>query len=158
MPVVLTFSFILSPPFNHFNLFYTVFTNGYDRRRGYFYSDCPKDAVYFVIKDRYTILGEKAFWNCVSLKTIKLPKSIKTINRYAFFNCLSLETIVLPPSLMTLGDRAFVNCSLLQTIVLPPSLTTLGDYAFVNCSSLQNIDLPPSITTMGDNVFGKGKY
>jgi len=128
------------------------FTNGndsaYDR-----YTDCPKDAVEFEIKDGYTIIGESAFKDCVSLKNIKLPKSIKRINTNAFYNCSSLQKIDLPSSLTTLGDHAFFNCSSLQSIVLPSSLTTLGYQAFFNCTSLQKIDLPPSLTTLSDSAF-----
>ena len=85
----------------HLNLFYTEFSG----------DDCPRDAVDFEVKDGYTIIGECAFQNCVSLKTIKLPKYIKTINASAFFKCMLLQTIDLPLSLTTLGMAAFYNCS-----------------------------------------------
>jgi len=118
--------------------------NGYDGRC-LVYSDCPKDAVDFVVEDGYTIIGVWAFSDCVSLKTIKLPKSIKIINYKAFFNCSSLQKIDLPPSLTTLGDAAFEFCSSLQKIDLPPSLTTLSGSTFKYCSSLKEITGPPSL-------------
>jgi len=109
------------------------------------YRDCPEDAVDFEVQDSFTIIGDFAFYDCVSLKNIKLPKSIKSINKIAFYNCSSLQKIDLPPSLTTLGDYAFENCSSLQKIDLPPSLTTLSDSAFENCRSLKEITGPPSL-------------
>ena len=99
MPVALTFSFIGHLYSRHSNL--TYFTQNFIE------GVCPKDPVDFEVKDDYTIIGEWAFEDCVSLKTIKLPKSIKTINESAFYNCSSLQTIDLLPSLTTLGDDAF---------------------------------------------------
>jgi len=117
------------------------------------YGDCPKDAVEYEVKDGYTMIGYGAFYNCVSLKTIKRPESIKSINAGAFMNCSSLQEIDLPSSLTTLGDCVFRNCSSLQKMDLPSSLTTLGDEVFAGCSSLHKINLPPSLITVGDNVF-----
>jgi len=115
------------------------------------YSDCPKDAVEFEVKDGYTLIGDSAFYNCESLKTVKLPESIKTINEDAFYNCSSLQKIDLPLSLTTLGDSAFQNCSSLQKIDLPLSLTTLGKYTFSGCSSLKEINGPPSLMMQFEN-------
>ena len=97
-PFALTFSFILSPL--KFNLFYKEFSG----------DDGPKDALDFEVKDGYTIIGWNDFDACVSLKTIKLPKSIKSISTGTFHNCSLLQKIDLPPSLTTLGICAFKNC------------------------------------------------
>jgi len=43
-----------------------------------------RDKVDFEVKDEHTILGEWAFINFVSLKTIKLLKYIKRIKKGAF--------------------------------------------------------------------------
>jgi len=109
------------------------------------YSDCPKDAVEFEVQDGYTRIGHAAFSYCRSLKTIKLPNSIKFIDRAAFFNCLSLQKIDLPSSLTALGDVVFYNCTSLQKVNLPPSLITLGKDVFGYCSSLKEINGPPSL-------------
>ena len=135
-PVALTFSFILAI---QIKIFYTEFSQG----------GCPIDAAFFVAKDGFTIIGKHAFYNCVSLKTIKLPKSIKKIGWDAFNKFLSLETIHLPPSLTTLGDFAIYNCLSLKTTDLPSSLTTLGENTFCNYLSLETTNLSPSLTTLG---------
>merc|ERR1740124_1116569 len=98
------------------------------------------------------MIGRYAFYNCDSLKTIKLPNSIKTIN-HAFQNCSSLQKIDLPPSIKTINRGAFSNCSSLETIDIPPSLTTLGERAFDNCGSLEEVFIQGPIPLIRRRTF-----
>merc|ERR1740124_1249392 len=98
------------------------------------------------------MIGRYAFYNCDSLKTIKLPNSIKTIN-HAFQNCSSLQKIDLPPSIKTINRGAFSNCSSLETIDIPPSLTTLGERAFDNCGSLEEVIIQGPIPLIRRRTF-----
>ena len=87
-----------------------------------------------VVPDSVNEIGEKAFYCCESLKTIKLGKGLNVIGEYAFSNCSSLTgDLVIPDSVTTIKERAFNNCSRLLTVTLGENLESLGDYAFAGC-------------------------
>ena len=54
-----------------------------------------------------TSIGEHAFHNCSSLKSITLPEGVKSIGEYAFGGCSCLASITLPESVTSIGHRAF---------------------------------------------------
>ena len=68
--------------------------------------------------------------------TFAVSEGVTTIGEWAFYNCTSLKSIDLPNSLTTIGDDAFSYCTSLESIELPDSLTTIGDGAFSLCTSL----------------------
>ncbi len=105
------------------------------------------------LPDSVTHIGDRAFWECLSLQSITLPDSVTHIGDRAFWCCESLQSITLPDSVTHIGDRAFWCCNSLQSITLPDSVTHIGDSAFEYCESLQSITLPDSVTHIGGNPF-----
>ena len=63
------------------------------------------------IPDSVKTIGSSAFNNCVSLKAITIPDGVTAIERDVFFSCTSLEAITIPDSVKTIGRAAFWNCS-----------------------------------------------
>ena len=53
---------------------------------------------------RYNLFG-----NCVKLKEINIPQSLKYICPYAFAGCESLESLILPTGIKVCTDDAFPN-------------------------------------------------
>jgi len=121
--------------------------------------------------DTIKSISEKAFGECISLKSIKFP-NVETVGISAFTYCSSLVSFDLPnvetieddaftdcsslvsvnmPNAKILGDRAFFFCNSLKTIKLP-NAETLGERAFFNCNSMETINLP-SMNTLGDSAF-----
>ena len=92
-------------------------------------------------KVKVTAIGRYAFSDCIELKSVVLPKSLKKIGDEAFYHCIKLESIRLPQSLKTIGICAFGDCFSLETISIPKSLTTINSQAFARCSSLKNISV-----------------
>ncbi len=84
-------------------------------------------------------IGGYAFLYCKSLKTIKIPESVKSIGYCAFMGCTSLTSITIPSSVTSIGSYAFRNCSSLTSITIPSSVTSIGEGAFSGCSSLASI-------------------
>jgi hypothetical protein len=54
-----------------------------------------KDVVEFVIPDSVTSIGNYAFMDCASLKSITIPSSVTSIGYNAFSDCSSLKSITI---------------------------------------------------------------
>ena len=91
------------------------------------------------------------------LKTIQLPKGLKTLGGGAFYGCKNLTSIDLSEleNLKTLFVGTFNNCISLKSIKLPCNLLSISSdvvsYSgtFDGCKSLENIDLPNSLKYIG---------
>ena len=74
-------------------------------------------------------IGERAFYQFIYLKSIKLPESIEEIGDYAFANCAELSRINLPSGIKKVGKRVFSNCLNLKRsgIKFPKDAEVCGD-------------------------------
>ena len=100
-----------------------------------------------------TSIGNKAFFNCKSLKYATLPNTIVSIGNDAFYNCLLMKTVTIGNSVKSIGDGAFERCESLQMVRLPSTLSSLGKRSFYRCASLQVISIPSSVVKIGDMAF-----
>ena len=108
-----------------------------------------------IIPNSVTTIYAGAFYRCrVTLKSITIPNSVRTIGDYAFGWCSSLTSVTLSSSVTSIGDRAFYSCSSLKSINIPNNVASIGEYAFYGCSSLYTIRVeattPP---TLGVDAF-----
>lgn len=97
---------------------------------------------------------KEAFKDCIGIRCVTIPDSVKTIGYYAFYGCKNLKSVTLPDGLEEIGDWAFGGCSELEIDSLPDSITAIGNYAFKDCSKLKIDSLPDSITVIGNDAFG----
>ena len=97
-------------------------------------------------------IGNYAFRECYSLKTITLSNSIRTIADRGFQAC-KVTSITIPSSVTSIGNNAFSDCSSLTSITIPSSVTSIGKYAFSSCSSLTSITIPNSVTSINGSAF-----
>lgn len=122
-------------------------------------------------------IGDHAFKNCSSLKTINnVPAGLTDINEWCFegtaletvdlsntnvtimkdgvfSNNKSLTSIQLPNKLENFWDNAFNGCTALNNIVMPSTVKAIYNYVFADCTSLSNITLNEGCTTLGNHVF-----
>ena len=98
-------------------------------------------------------IGDGAFFDNSSLKSITIPDSVISIGDYAFFSCESLTSISIPNSVTSIGDYAFSWCKSLTSITIPDSVTSIGDSAFYYCKSLTSVSIPDSVTSIGNATF-----
>ena len=85
-----------------------------------------------LMPDTVTYIGECAFGDyddSVPLEEIVLSKNLKTIGQSAFRNCYSLKSIDIPDSVTEIEDRAFLSCYALENISVSQN-TNFGDSAF----------------------------
>ena len=64
---------------------------------------------------------------------------VSAIGDYAFCNTKTLRSIVLSDSITKIGMRAFANCDSLKFIRIPKNVTMVGSYAFEASHALQQI-------------------
>lgn len=91
-----------------------------------------------------------------TLRKLKLPSSLGSIDGNALYNCTNLTDILpLPESLTTIGYKAFENCkSIKGELLLPNTLTTISSSAFKSCSGLTgSLNIPNLVTTLGASAF-----
>ena len=93
------------------------------------------------------------FYDCRSLTSLKLPKTVKRIELYAMQYCKSLQKCTLPESLSEINDKAFANTNLSE-VTFPASLTSIKYEAFSECSNLKTLRFTsPSVPTFGQDIF-----
>lgn len=107
------------------------------------------------------ILGPHSFADLDKLRTVKLPKSVKSIDQ-AFNNCSQLRSVEMPENLICIGNSyddewsmsggAFNDCSNLEEIIFH-NCERIGGCAFYQCNSLQEITLPKNLIHVGSFAF-----
>lgn len=100
-----------------------------------------------------TVIESRLFLNCTSLKTVKLPKTLTSIDK-TFLNCTSLKEVDLSQTGITELEGTFEVCSALETVKLPENITKIGFGTFTGCSSLEKMDLSQTLVTeIGGSAF-----
>ena len=85
-----------------------------------------------------TELGRSTFDECVNLKSVSLPSSLKKIDSYAFNDCFSLQSITLPEQLERIESYAFQRCDL-EDIYIPAKVIFISASAFNYNPRLQKV-------------------
>lgn len=92
-----------------------------------------------ILHDRITKIGYNTFRGCSQLTSVQFPKSLKEVDDLAFEGCTNLADIPLNEGLEIIGRSAFNGCTALKTLVIPDSVKTIEDDAFASCYNLQSI-------------------
>lgn len=107
------------------------------------------------IPEEVTTIGEGAFYQCSSLKSVTIPEGVTTIGEEAFYQCSSLESVTIPEGVTKIGGRAFYQCSSLENVTIPEGVTTIAGALFYQCSSLESVIIPEGMTAIEGSAFGK---
>ena len=76
-----------------------------------------------------------------------------TVGDQAFNNCTSLKTVVFEKDLTYLGASAFAKCSALENVTFKGQIEEIASSAFASCSSLTSLTLPNGKVKIGDSAF-----
>ena len=106
-----------------------------------------------VITEGVSSVGQRAFYDCMALTAVTLPKNITKVGDSAFSDCGALREITLPDSITALGSGAFSGCSALTSVKLPQGLQVIEDSLFARCSQLPTVEIPTGVTEIGANAF-----
>lgn len=160
---------------------YPDYNNGKtgEDNRGAF-TNCTKiTCLRFADNSGVKFIGDHAFKNCSSLKTIEnIPSTLNDIAKWCFestalesvdlsntqittmkdgvfFNNTSLTSITLPKGLENFWDNAFNGCTSLNNIEMPSTVKGIYNNVFLNCKQLSDVKLPMGLTYIGKNAFCK---
>ena len=108
------------------------------------FSWCPNlESISF--PDSVTSIGQGAISECAKLKSVRLSNNIETIPGkpgYGFFkNCSSLKTIIIPKAVKTIYTGAFVGCTSLEKVYIPKEVENINTlfYDTSNKNANQNL-------------------
>ena len=109
------------------------------------------------ISQTTTSIGDEAFANCKSLKSINIPTNIESIGTCAFDGCairqLSME---FGSNLKTIGKFAFQGANV-PSLIFEEGVQSISTGAFIGGSCSGELILPNSLTSLGATVF-EGSY
>ena len=113
-----------------------------------------------------TAIGEKAFQNCINLKSVTIPNGVTSIGENAFYYCTLLESIYVDDRNINYSskDGVLFDRNITQLItypcgktgssyIIPDRVTSIGEYAFRDCKSLESIEIPYTVTSIGNGAF-----
>ena len=80
---------------------------------------------------KITAFGEKCFYGCTDLTSIKIPSSVTSLGQGCFQYCTKLTSITIPSSVTSLGDQCFSDCRRITSIKIPSSITSLSKGCFL---------------------------
>lgn len=106
-----------------------------------------------------TAIGNEAFATAQcqwTLTSVVIPDTVTVIGERAFQNCVLLESVTLPAALEEIGAGAFHGCQSLTAVTFPETLTAIQDYAFFACPGLTSLTVPASVAWIGNNAFNGG--
>ena len=103
------------------------------------------------------MIGESAFMQCRSLKSLKFKGALKELAFWSFGQCTSLESVDFEEchSLERIGESAFYKCTALKEVNFGKSVKYLDESCFIGCESLNSIKLGDSVEEIGEIAFYK---
>jgi hypothetical protein len=103
-----------------------------------------------------SIIRDRLFGGCISLKSVSLTVPVSRIGDRSFFGCWALRNIDLstPSPHAEIEEMAFAGSGLLE-VTFPAKLRSIGDSAFCNCKSLESVRLPRELERLGTGVLGE---
>lgn len=121
-----------------------------------------------------TEINQHAFYDCISLEKMYIPKTIEIMEAYAFSNSVkeiefeegitkipeaaccdasNLEKVIIPDSVTSIGDFAFCDCTRLSDVPKLTSVAEIGEYAFRGCELIEKMYIPKTIERIGTGAF-----
>lgn len=114
-----------------------------------------------------TSIVVSAFSYCMTLKSVTIPSTIKSIGKDAFLECDNLSIVYisdvaswcniafadLDANPMYYADYLYLNNQPITELVIPDGVVNIKKDAFVSCP-FTSVQLPKSITNIGSRAFG----
>ena len=101
------------------------------------------------------VINKNAFVDKTDITDVTIGKAVTKIGEYAFYNCSSLKTLTFAQDspLTEISNSAFGYCTSLKSVSIPKNVTTINSYAFNSCSALETVTLPESLQNIYYSAF-----
>lgn len=122
----------------------------------YFDTSTPQDTIAIpeeINGKTVSQIGERLFEGNEEVRTVILPKTIRTISNSAFNFATSLEKVEISGPVEILENSSFYGCDSLQELNFPDGLKKIGDHAITACSSLTDLYLPGTVEEIDEDNF-----
>lgn len=113
--------------------------------------------------DKVTAIGDKAFFECFTLKKVTVPNTVTKIGSQAFRGCIYLTQIEIPQSVRSIGEFALMDCKSLTKISVDINNTSysgignclidIGEKTIVAGCNASQIPNSSAITSIADYAF-----
>lgn len=120
-----------------------------------------------------SVIGNKAFANCISLNTVTNTTDISSCGAYAFFNTpfqnsytdktlilgsvlvYSTEKgdVIIDDKVVSISPYAFSGNSKITSVFIGDNVSSVGEGAFYNCSSLKDVSISKYVSYIGAYAF-----
>lgn len=88
-------------------------------------------------------INARAFLDCPSLESVRLPKSAAvTVGAYAFARCENLKKIYNGSAIVSISKNAFLSDHSLPALTLSGKLSSVAKTAFCGCDGLKKLRFP----------------
>ena len=103
-------------------------------------SDLERFTGHFVSEDGRCVVmdGKLVGFAPAGIDFYEIPSGIVTVGEGAFYNAVSLKSVVIPSGVEALEDMSF-GYSGLESVTIPASVKSIHEYAFNGCNSLKNL-------------------
>ena len=120
-------------------------------------TDCDEEVTEAVIPQSIngvtvTEIGIGAFNNCSKMRSIELPDTLIRIRFNAFMGCLSLDTLTVPKSVKSIAAQGFYDCGVTHVTLLE-GITGISAYMLCECSNLESVSIPVSVKAIAEFAF-----
>ena len=86
------------------------------------------------------------------LEAIELPEGVEVLGEFLFYSALSLKTLNIPLTVRTIGKSCFYRVPI-QEIIIPEGVEILPDSMCDTCTSLKTVNIPSTVTSIGKRCF-----
>lgn len=127
------------------------------------YCAINRESDVFEIPDGVISISKHAFYNCLNLRKIVIPPSVKIIENNPFSNLPNLHIENNSPHFI-FKDGALYNKTMTtlfyfehgsrtSDLVIPEGVVIIGRHSFYNCQTIKTITIPESVKIIGYNPF-----
>lgn len=124
-----------------------------------------------------TVIGNMAFYECMSLTSVTIPENVTYIGAFAFCRCKNLSSVTIPESVTYIGANSFHNTEWIaerrkenplviindilvegreyqeDVLIIPDNIKSVSDGAFSDNDKLTSVIIPESVTSVGSSAF-----
>ena len=104
-------------------------------------------------KKPVTAIGDEAFKDCETVKSVKIPDTVKSVGANAFSGCKALSEITFAGEVEKYGVAAFAYCTALTEITIPEGAKSLPSALFIGSENLESVVLPASLESLFYGTF-----